>query len=160
VGTLIDHGKVEDEPLHWQDERKGGAPDHTVVLPAVAVEALTVLLGEAGVDVEALATLADKPVFANRDGGWMSLANLRRALRAALPEDLKWVTPYSLRRTVATVVRDGLGVEQAQAQLSHAQLATTEQHYVQRRTQGPDVRAVLDRYRQAGESTDSKVREK
>lgn len=83
VGTLIDHGKVEDEPLHWQDERKGGAPDHTVVLSALAVEALTVLLGEAGVDVETLATLADKPVFANRDGGWMSLANLRRALRAA-----------------------------------------------------------------------------
>ncbi len=114
--------------------------------PVLAVEALTVLVGEAGASVDDLATLADKPVFPNRDGDWMSLANLRRSLRAALPEDLKWVTPYSLRRTVATVVRDGLGVEQAQAQLSHAQLATTEQHYVERRTHGPDSRAVLDRF--------------
>jgi integrase len=146
TGTLIDHGKIKGQPLHRQNTRKGDAPPHTVVLPLLAVESLTVLLGGAGANVDALVTLADKPVFPNRDGDWMSLANLRRSLRAAVPEDLKWVTPYSLRRTVATVVRDGLGVEQAQAQLSHAQLATTEQHYVERRTHGPDVRAVLDRY--------------
>ncbi len=158
AGTLIDHGKVKNLALHRQDSRKGDAPAHTVVLPALAVEALTLLLGEAGKDVEALETLADKPVFPNRDGGWMSLNNLRRSLRAALPEDLNWVTPYSLRRTVGTVVRDGLGIEQAQAQLSHAQLATTEQHYVERRTHGPDVREVLDRY--VRESTDSNVRGK
>ncbi len=158
AGTLIDHGKVKNRALHRQDSRKGDAPAHTVVLPALAVEALALLLGEAGKDVEALETLADKPVFSNRDGGWMSLNNLRRSLRAALPEDLKWVTPYSLRRTVGTVVRNGLGIEQAQAQLSHAQLATTEQHYVERRTHGPDVREVLDRY--ARESTESNVRGK
>ena len=51
----------------------------------------------------------DGPVFANRDGDWMSLANTRRALRAPLPEDLGWVTPHSFRRTVATAVRDALG---------------------------------------------------
>uniref|UniRef100_UPI0031E04761 tyrosine-type recombinase/integrase n=1 Tax=Mycobacterium sp. TaxID=1785 RepID=UPI0031E04761 len=85
-------------------------------------------------------------VFANREGGWMSLANMRRALRAALPEDLAWVTPHSFRRTVATIVRDALGVEVAQRQLSHAKLSTTEAHYVERQTRGPDVRSVLDRY--------------
>lgn len=36
-----------------------------------------VLVGESGMD---------GPVFAKRDGGWMSLANLRRSLRDALPE--------------------------------------------------------------------------
>ncbi|HKI41507.1 MAG TPA: tyrosine-type recombinase/integrase [Mycobacterium sp.] len=75
-------------------------PQHTVVLPRFGVEAFTALLGETG---------PDGPVFVSREGSWMSLANLRRALRAALPEDLRWVTPHSFRRTVATVVRDDLG---------------------------------------------------
>jgi integrase len=83
----------------------------------------------------------------------MSLANMRRSLRAALPEHLSWVTPHSFRRTVATVVRDALGAELAQQQLSHAKLATTEAHYLQRQTHGPDVRAVLDRY--AGSSSEN-----
>jgi len=138
TGTALDHGKVAGKAVHRQEERKGGAPEHTVVLPALAVEALTRLFGNA--------TDPDGPVFANRDGGWMSLANMRRSLRAALPDELVWVTPYSFRRTVATVVRDDLGPAQAQAQLSHAKLSTTEQHYFQRQTHGPDVRSTLDRY--------------
>lgn len=138
TGTALDHGKVKGQGVHRQDERKGGAPDHTVVLPKLAVEALTRLFGNA--------TEADGPVFANRDGGWMSLANLRRSLRAALPDELRWVTPYSFRRTVATLVRDDFGPAQAQAQLSHAKLSTTEQHYLQRQTQGPDIRTTLDRF--------------
>lgn len=137
AGTLIDHGRIEGKPLHRQDLRKGGAPEHTVLLPRFGVEALTALVGESGMD---------GPVFANRDGGWMSLANMRRALRAALPEDLRWITPHSFRRTVATVVRDALGPDKAQQQLSHAKLATTEAHYLQRHTHGPDVRAVLDKF--------------
>ena len=71
---------------------------------------------------------------------------MRRSLRAALPKHLRWVTPHSFRRTVATVVRDAMGVELAQQQLSHTRLATTEAHYLQRHTRGPDVRAVLDKY--------------
>ncbi len=86
-------------------------------------------------------------MFANRDGGWVSLSNMRRSLRAALPEDLRaTITPHTFRRAVATVVRDNLGPEKAQQQLSHAKLATTEKHYLQRHTEGPDVRAVLDEY--------------
>ena len=88
----------------------------------------------------------------DRDGGWMSLANMRRALRAALPDDLAWVTPHSFRRTVASVVRDAHGPASAQQQLSHAKLATTEAHYLQRQTSGADVRVTLDRYA-AGQSS-------
>ncbi|ODR01605.1 integrase [Mycobacterium sherrisii] len=142
TGTLIDHGRVAGMPLHRQDARKGGAPPHTVVLPRFGVDALLSLA--AGSDVPG------GPVFANRVGGWVSLANMRRSLRAALPEHLSWVTPHSFRRTVATVVRDALGAEVAQQQLSHAKLATTEAHYLQRRTQGPDTRAVLDQYAVGG----------
>lgn len=137
TGTMIDHGRIAGKPLHRQDFRKGGAPPHTVVLPGFGVEALTSLIGESGME---------GPVFANREGGWVSLANMRRSLRAALPEDLAWVTPHSFRRTVATVVRDALGAELAQQQLSHAKLATTEAHYLQRQTRGPDVRAVLEEF--------------
>ncbi|BDT84595.1 site-specific integrase [Nocardia cyriacigeorgica] len=139
TGTLVDHGRVKGKALHRQDIRKGGAPAHTVVLPRLAVEALTGLVGESGIN---------GPVFASRGGGWVSLANLRRSLRAALADQdgLGWVTPYSFRRTVASVIRDELGPAGAQQQLSHAKLSTTEQHYLQRQTHGPDVRATLDRY--------------
>jgi len=136
-GTLVDHQRVEGKPLHRQDKRKAGAPPHTVTLPKFGVEAFTALLGETGLD---------GPVFASRTGGWMSLANMRRALRTALPEDLRWVTPHSFRRTVATVVRDDHGPALAQQQLSHAKLATTEAHYLQRQTHGPDVRVTLDKF--------------
>ncbi|MDN4520721.1 tyrosine-type recombinase/integrase [Mycolicibacterium austroafricanum] len=134
-GTLLDHGAAG--PLHRQEARKHDAPAHTVTLPRFGVEALTELIGESGME---------GPVFATRDGGWVSLANLRRCLREALPEELSWVTPHSFRRTVGTVVRRELGPAAAQQQLSHAELSTTERHYVQRQTVGPDVRAALDKF--------------
>lgn len=141
-GTLLDHGAAG--PLHRQDGRKHDAPAHTVVLPRFGVEALTELIGESGLS---------GPVFAARDGGWVSLANMRRCLRDALPERLSWVTPHSFRRTVGTVVRDAHGSAVAQQQLSHTELSTTERHYLQRQTRGPDVRAALDSFagRESGE---------
>lgn len=134
-GTLLDHGAAG--PLHRQDARKHDAPAHTVSLPKFGVEALTGLVSESGMA---------GPVFATRDGGWCSLANLRRCLRDALPDELSWVTPHSFRRTVGTVVRDEHGSEAAQQQLSHAELSTTERHYLQRQTVGPDVRAALEKF--------------
>jgi integrase len=110
--------------------------------PRFGVESLAALVSESGIAGQ---------VFANRGGEWMSLANMRRSLRAALPDDLAWVTPHSFRRTVATVVRDALGPARAQQQLSHSKLATTETHYLQRHTRGPDVREALDKFA-AGES--------
>lgn len=138
-GTVVDSGRVAGKPLHRQDERKGGAPAHTVTLPTFGVQVLTALYGVTG---------PNGTVLKNRDGGLVSLSNIRSSLREALEphEHLRWVTPHSFRRTTGTVVRDGLGVEAAQQQLGHAQLATTEGHYVQRVTAGPDTRAVLDKW--------------
>lgn len=138
-GTIVDSGRVAGKPLHRQDHRKGRAPAHTVTLPAFGVQVLTELYGVTG---------PDGTVLKNRDGGLVSLSNIRSSLREALAdhEHLQWVTPHSFRRTTGTVVRDGLGVEAAQQQLGHAQLATTEGHYVQRVTTGPDTRAVLDKW--------------
>lgn len=142
-GTVVDSGRVAGKPLHRQDHRKGRAPAHTVTLPAFGVKVLTELYGVTG---------PDGTVLKNRDGGLVSLSNIRSSLREALEPypDLKWVTPHSFRRTAGTVVRDGLGVEAAQHQLGHAQLATTEGHYVQRVTSGPDTRAVLDKWASNG----------
>lgn len=143
TGTLIDHGVIPGKPLHRQETRKGDAPPHTVTLPTFGVQVLTELYAQTG---------PDGPVLTNRDGGWISASNIATSLREALAphEDLKWVTPHSFRRSVATVVRDGLGVEAAQRQLSHAQIATTEGHYLQRVTVGPDTRVVLDRWASDG----------
>ncbi len=105
--------------------------------PSSVSKLFTALLGETG---------PVGPVFANRDGGWMSLCNLRRALRAALPDELRWVTPHSFGRTLATVVRVDLGPAFAQQQLSQPKLSTTEAHYLQRHTHGPDIRNTLDRF--------------
>jgi integrase len=70
TGTLIDRGRIAGKPLHRKDFRKGEAPAHTVVLPEFGVDALVSLVGESGME---------GPVFTNRNGGWMSLANMRRA---------------------------------------------------------------------------------
>jgi len=142
-GTVVDAGRVTGKPLHRQDERKGRAPAHTLSLPAFGVQVLTELYAVTG---------PDGLVLTNRDGGLLSLSNIRSSLREALADhdDLRWVTPHSFRRSVGTVVTEGLGVEVAQRQLSHAQLATTERHYVQRATSGPDTRAVLDKWASNG----------
>lgn len=139
AGQLIDHGVIRGKPLHRVDYRKHDAPAHTVALPQFGVQVLTELYAQTG---------PDGPVLTNRDGGWISASNIATALREALKphEGLHWVTPHSFRRSVATEVRNGMGVEAAQQQLSHAQLATTEGHYVQRVTTGPDTRAVLDKW--------------
>ena len=103
-GTVVDAGRVAGKPLHRQEGRKGGAPPHTVSLPAFGVQVLADLYAATG---------PDGPVLTNRDGGLVALTNIRSSLREALAnyEHLHWVTPHSFRRTVATVVRDGLGVE-------------------------------------------------
>lgn len=139
-GTLIDHSFISGKPLHRQDARKGDAPPHTVMLPKFGVKVLKGLWDITG--------SIDGPVLTNRGGDWVSASNIATALREALAPypHLKWVTPKSFRKTVATVVRDELGIDAAQQQLSHAKRDTTEQHYAQRRTTGPDARAVLDKF--------------
>ena len=136
-GTVIDYGKVPGQSVHVQDARKHDAPPLTVTLPDHGVAALRALAAEFDGEPAGL-------VFRSRAGGPLSLANLRRSLRDALPDDLRWFTPHSCRRTTGTVIRDALGVEAAQQQLGHVNLTTTEQHYVERRQAGPDARTALD----------------
>lgn len=72
--------------------------------------------------------------------------NYRTAWRQALAET-PWegTTPKSFRKTVATVVRDELGIEAARDQLGHEDERTTRGHYADEVHMGPAVGAVLDR---------------
>lgn len=139
-GTLLDHGAIPGKPLHRQNSRKHDAPPHTVTLPKFGVEVLTELFGRTA--------SVDGPVAVSESGGWVSLSSISKQFRAALRPhpDLRWVTPHSFRRSVGTVIADEMGLDAAQAQLSHAMQSTTEKHYRQRRTMGPDARAVLDKW--------------
>lgn len=138
-GTIQDAGRIAGMPLHRQDWRKGRAPAHTVTLPKFGAEVLTQLYAITG---------PSGTVLKNRNGGLLSLSNIRSSLRDALESypDLKWVTPHSFRRSVGTVVAQELGIDAAQQSLGHTQRETTERHYVQRSTSGPDTRAVLDQW--------------
>jgi len=145
TGHLLDYGAVKGQAPLREAGRKNDGAALTVLLPKRAVETLTELFGVTG---------PSGLVFKNRDGGPMSAHNMRRSLRAALPEELAWVTPKSFRKTAGTVVRDHLGVEAAQRQLGHARLSTTEGHYVERVTVAPDARAAFDEF--MGESSRGK----
>ncbi|QCH22633.1 hypothetical protein DSM43276_00875 [Mycobacteroides salmoniphilum] len=72
-GTVMDHDRVPGKPIHRQDSRKGGAPPITALLPKFGVEALTALVGET------LSTTPSATVLTNRDGGLVSLSNVRSA---------------------------------------------------------------------------------
>ena len=69
-------------------------------------------------------------IFGTRNDTPITPANLRRAWRAALPDDLGWVTPKSARKTVATLLGNA-DPEAAWRQLGHRDAATLK-HYVER----------------------------
>lgn len=138
-GTVQDAGRIAGKPLHRQDWRKGHAAPHTVTLPKFGAEVLTELYSITG---------PTGTVLKNRNGGLLSLSNIRSSLREALEPhpDLRWVTPHSFRRSVGTVVAKKMGIDAAQQSLGHVQRETTEKHYVERSTAGPDTRAALDEW--------------
>lgn len=73
-------------------------------------------------------------IFHNRNGGPLSLHNFRRTFRAFLElADLQdsGITPRWYRRTGATVLARGLGVDAAADHLGHTSTAVTEGHYIE-----------------------------
>lgn len=73
-------------------------------------------------------------IFHNRKGGPLSQHNFRRTFRAFL--DLaglegSGITPRWYRRTGATVLARGLGVDAAADHLGHTSTAVTEGHYIE-----------------------------
>ena len=54
-----------------------------------------------------------------------------------------WVTPHTMRRTVATLLDASEGLREAADQLGHVSTDITERHYIQKSHRGPAVRAAL-----------------
>jgi integrase len=76
----------------------------------------------------------ERTIFANRNGGPLSMHNFRRTFReflvlAGLGDS--GITPRWYRRTGATVLARGLGVDVAATHLGHTSKAITEGHYVE-----------------------------
>ncbi|WP_052066322.1 tyrosine-type recombinase/integrase [Rhodococcoides fascians] len=88
----------------------------------------------------------ENALFVTGTGNWVSPANVRRSWRAARGDDFDWVTPHTLRKTVATLVKETYGVEAAQIQLGHANTRVTEAHYIQRVTLAPDMSDALNKF--------------
>jgi integrase len=77
----------------------------------------------------------ERTIFSNRrNGGPLSQHNFRRTFREFLVlaglED-SGITPRWYRRTGATVLARGIGVDAAAAHLGHTSKAITERHYIE-----------------------------
>lgn len=77
---------------------------------------------------------SEQTIFANRIGGVLSTHNVRRTFREFLAlaglED-SGITPRWYRRTGATVLARGLGVDAAATHLGHTSTVITESHYIE-----------------------------
>lgn len=137
AGTLVWDGRWIRQPAPKTDS------SHRVLyLPKFATEALRSHRA-------AFAAIPDPggAVFPSRTGGLWGPPNYRVSFREIREKaGLGWVTPHSLRATVATVVYAADGLEHAGQQLGHSELGVTSQHYVQRSNLGPlGVVGVLDK---------------
>ena len=126
-----------------QDHGKTDASTRQLAVPDFAAQVLRRRVGQMGPEQ------AQRTIFHNRDGGVISLHNLRRTFRAFLTEaglGDSGITPRWYRRTGATVLARSLGVDAAAAFLGHTNAAVTQAHYIEA---DPGVdrspAAVLDR---------------
>lgn len=115
--------------------RQSGGEPYTLSLHPLAVAALR--------EQRAL-QIPFELVFLTRNGTPQGESNVRRHLRQARGEEMDWVVPKTMRKTVATAVYEAAGLEAAQLQLGHATPETTRRHYVKPLNRAPDNRAALD----------------
>lgn len=124
TGTIV---SVKGEPTVRQDHPKTARSRRTVRLPSFAVEAAARRLKALNsIDPDAL-------LFASREGTPLTTNNVRRQLRHVMGlAGIEGVTPHKFRRTVATAVNAGAGVELAAELLGHTDPAITIKHYIRR----------------------------
>jgi integrase len=111
-----------------QDHPKTDASVRQVPVPQFAAQVLRRRIATLGPQDR------ERTIFANRNGGPLSMHNFRRTFReflvlAGLGDS--GITPRWYRRTGATVLARGLGVDVAATHLGHTSKAITEGHYVE-----------------------------
>jgi len=140
-GTLV---YLKGKGYFRQEWTKTGAGYRTLVLPQFAVRML-----RARKDIAA--AKAQDAIFASRRGTWLSPHNVRRQWREARADTgLEWVTPHTLRKTVATVIAQEADTKSAAAQLGHASEGITSTYYIAKPILVPDVSDILEQFATTG----------
>ena len=137
--TLTVSGTIKTEPgksTYRKATPKSDSSARTVVLPAFAVE---LLLRRA----EALPNDLDA-VFATRNGTWHQVVNVERRWRTIRKDTgFDWVTPHTFRKTVATLLSEQAGDEQASRQLGHSSSQITRDFYIAKPAVAADLSHLL-----------------
>ncbi|WP_298458147.1 tyrosine recombinase XerC [uncultured Cellulomonas sp.] len=123
-GTVVRRTGVAD---FRQDHPKTDASNRRVAVPEFAAEVLRRRLATMGAGEQELT------IFHNSHGHVLTLHNLRRTFREFVKDaglDGLGITPRWYRRTGATVIARGLGLDAAAAVLGHTSTAVTQGHYV------------------------------
>lgn len=129
-------GQVFVAVLHRQPTTKTGTT-RTVALPEATVAMLRRRRRCAGRRTGA--------VFTDRDGGWLWPNNVRAKLRRVVAgTDLAGISPHTLRRTVATMVAHGDGLDAARDLLGHRHPSVTTRHYIANVERVIDARHALE----------------
>ena len=126
-----------DGKVFWQEHPKTDASRRVLKLPGYAADVLTRRRIDSYCDW----------VFPSAVGTLRWPHNLRRSWRDALAgTPYAEVTPRSLRKAVATRLRDELGIVVARDQLGHTSDNTTRKHYAQPLAIGPDATSALEAF--------------
>lgn len=137
-GTVTVHiGNRLDKKSRRVPGRKAGGDPYTVTVPEFGAAALR--------EQRALGIPFD-PVFPTRRGTHQGEANVRTHWRAIRGDDMQWVVPHTVRKSVVTAVERALGLEAAARQAGHSSSEITRKHYVERSVTVPDYTAALDEF--------------
>ncbi|GAA4669228.1 tyrosine-type recombinase/integrase [Gordonia humi] len=119
-----------------QPHTKTDAGHRTVTVPAFTVDAL---------ERQKARGIPYDLVFPTRNGTPRWPANVRTNWRKIRGDNYEWVTPHTLRRTVATLIEREADADTAAKQLGHTSADITRRHYIERAHQAPDSSAILER---------------
>ena len=137
--TLTVSGTIKTEPgksTYRKATPKSDSSARTVVLPAFAVQ---LLLRRA----EALPNDLDA-VFTTRNGTWHQVVNVERRWRTIRKDTgFDWGTPHTFRKTVATLLSEQAGDEQASRQLGHSSSQITRDFYIAKPAVAADLSHLL-----------------
>lgn len=142
MGTVT---QAKGQGVVWKPAPKSETSKRTLYLPSIAADALRRKAAEREFLPESEA------VFASEVGTWRNPSAYRVHFRQVRQlAGLDWVTPKTIRKTVATTIYSSDGLDNASKQLGHSEVGVTAKHYVQKLNIGPQgVVGVLDAWFQS-----------
>ncbi|MCT1478350.1 site-specific integrase [Microbacterium sp. p3-SID336] len=132
-----------------KDHPKGRGQQRTMSVPKYADTVLRRLVAsyKPNPDQLLIATKKGTPMSVNYiDRLFREFRNQHRDLLTRIGIDVDLLTPYSLRKTVASVVNEGGGAELAAKVLGHTDSRITKKHYIHELKEvDPEAAQILDR---------------